>query len=307
MVAEIDHRAVRRRAAGDVGAGLDFADLLAVLQPHDVQDFVAPAEDRLARARDGRRAVDEILRLQLPHDLPAHRVEAIHRKIVAAHEHPLRIGVGRLGPVRAAHDFVARLVLPLQRARRRVERVEESVRPADVAQAVEQQRRGLDAALGLESPRLLAIRERDAMHRAIVIAKINAPPRNGRAALHRSARLESPPQRRLRRSRLIRAPLQQRPAAMHRPVAGEALRNREAARKVVRSVFILGNVTPTLNTVPACSCLSGKIALPDSHLRRSLSGETVGNRTDNQSVRPPCVPTPATPLLNHPLTFLVTS
>ena len=45
VVAEIDHLAVGRHAAGDVGLRIDLSRLLAVFHGDDMEDRVAAAED----------------------------------------------------------------------------------------------------------------------------------------------------------------------------------------------------------------------------------------------------------------------
>jgi hypothetical protein len=74
--------------------------------------------------------------------------------IVAADEQPLAVAFRVLRVVGAAEHFVAGLVFPLQLAGGGFERVNVAVARTFVNDVVENQRRGLDAALGLEGPQL---------------------------------------------------------------------------------------------------------------------------------------------------------
>src|SRR5438105_111527 len=119
---DIGEIVLQRGRAGDVRAGFDLRDFLAVGGRDYVKKSVASAERDLAAA-DGGRAVDVVLRLDGPERFAGGRINAVQVRVIAADEYPQRAAV-RAKPIRAAHDFVAGRVFPLERAARGVECVE---------------------------------------------------------------------------------------------------------------------------------------------------------------------------------------
>ena len=223
VVAHVNLAVRDRRGAADVSAGLDLLDLFAIRERDDVQQRVAAAENRHAVGDRGR-AVDVIARFINPVALAGDGIDAVQLVIVAARENPRRVALRRFHPVGRAEDFVLGLVLPEQLAARRVERVEQAVRRADVNAILQDQRRGFDRPLGLEIPKLFPVRQCERVNVLVIRANEHAAIDDCGRGFHRTAGLEFPRERERVGQSLVRNAEQARAAAKHRPTRADGFR-----------------------------------------------------------------------------------
>src|ERR1035441_8536070 len=153
VLSEIGAPVGQGHGAGDVGPRFKLLQLLAVGERDDVEQPVAPAEDRLAIGNRWR-AVDVVARLIDPVGPASRGIQAMQLEVVAARQTPGPLA--QLPPMRSGEYLVPRLVFPHQLAGPGLERVEKRVARTHIHLALRHERRGLHPAASLEVPTLLA-------------------------------------------------------------------------------------------------------------------------------------------------------